>query len=554
MPSLEHVLSNYDLAHLRVFCELWELEPPETLGGIEAEHLAQTICNSSLIEKIVDTLPRSAVIALQDLLNNQGRLTWAYFSRRYGKVREVGAAHRDREQIYQHPQNAAETLWFRALISRDFFDTPEGLQEFAYIPSDLLAVMPELGKKNNEITGRKAKTTEYASILNANDDVLDHACTLLAWLRCGNSLKSLQNIKSSWPVQTKEQVSTVIPLDPETLYLLLQSAELIDHDGKLISNHIKEFLEISRDQSLAKLVKSWLLSGQFNELRFLTDLIFEGDWKNDPLKARYAIIEHLLQIPDETWWSTNAFIEGIKSVNPDFQRQAGDYDSWFIRDASTNQFLRGYANWDKVDGRLIHYIINGPLHWLGLVDLASPSPDKTTTAFRFTKLAKEWLKGNFTTRERLENAKLTLQSNATILIPRLTPRSARYQISRFCIWEGEKAGQYFYRITPSSLENAISQGLQVDYLLSLLKKHASTVPPALIKAIHSWMESGSLFRMEQVSILRVRNPKLVVALRKSKASRFLEEDIGPTVVKIKPGSQEKILAILAELGYLGDIV
>ena len=33
----------------------------------------------------------------------------------------------------------------------------------------------------------------------------------------------------------------------------------------------------------------------------------------------------------------------------------------------------GLARWDEVDGALLRFIITGPLHWLGIVDLARPA-------------------------------------------------------------------------------------------------------------------------------------------------------------------------------------
>jgi len=35
-----------------------------------------------------------------------------------------------------------KSLWYRALLARAFFDTPGGPQEFAYIPTDLLSLLP----------------------------------------------------------------------------------------------------------------------------------------------------------------------------------------------------------------------------------------------------------------------------------------------------------------------------------------------------------------------------------------------------------------------------
>ena len=113
----------------------------------------------------------------------------------------------------------------------------------------------------------------------------------------------------------------------------------------------------------------------------------EGSWQNDPLHARQATLQFLSPLPPGVWWSLNAFIEAVKQTHPDFQRPAGDYDSWYLYDTSTETFLRGFEHWDEVDGALLRYLITGPLHWLAILDLASPEPGKPPSAFRLSPWA-----------------------------------------------------------------------------------------------------------------------------------------------------------------------
>jgi hypothetical protein len=138
-------------------------------------------------------------------------------------------------------------------------------------------------------------------------------------------------------------------------------------------------------------------------------------------------------------------------------------------------------------------------------------------------------------------------------VPRLAPRSVRYQAARFCVWDGLAGDDYHYHLTPSSLERARRQGLGVHHLLALLRRHAKTVPPTLVKALEGWEAYGSQARLERLSVLRVNHPEILQALRSSRAARFLGEVLGPEVVVVKPGAAEKVLAALAELGYLGEV-
>jgi hypothetical protein len=80
----------------------------------------------------------------------------------------------------------------------------------------------------------------------------------------------------------------------------------------------------------------------------------------------------LSQLPQDIWWNLPSFVNAIHDIQPDFQRPAGDYDSWFIRKDNSDDFLRGFSSWDEVDGALLRFLITGPLHWLGFYDLAAP--------------------------------------------------------------------------------------------------------------------------------------------------------------------------------------
>jgi hypothetical protein len=473
-------------------------------------------------------------------------MPWVNFARRFGEVREIGAGRRDREQPHLHPSSSAEILWYRALLARSFFDTEKGPQEFAYIPDDLRMALEFAGFGDNQVEtvtppqadkssslsrakekeplGRPASPAEKAFPIPANDGILDEACTLLATLRMG--------------METPE---TKIPV--KALSGFLSAAKIIMEDGALQPEPTRKFLEAPRAKALQLLRDAWQESTAFNELRLVPGLLVEGEWQNQPLETREFLLELLKPIPDGQWWSLPAFVRDIKLKYPDFQRLAGDYDSWFIKRESDGTFLRGFVSWDEVDGALVRYIITGPLHWLGLVDLASSEAGAAPTAFRSTEL-----------RPYFEDGKLTVTSQGRIVVPRLMPRAVRYQIARFCEWEQEKADEYRYRVTVGSLGRAREQGLKTDHLLGLLRKHAAApIPPPFVRALQRWEMNGTEAKVENLVILKVGKPEVLNELKASKAGRFLGEQLGPVTVVIKPGAQSKVLAALVEMGLLAEI-
>ncbi|MHB0964923.1 MAG: helicase-associated domain-containing protein [Bellilinea sp.] len=539
LPDLLHSLHGRDLGFLKIIAGLWriELDVPNVRAALPM--LTRAMLDPELANEIIGALPIAAQDALIALAEQDGLLSWAQFTRNYGDVRSMGAARRDRERPDLNPRTPAELLWYYGLIGQAFLDMPPEPQQYAYIPGDLLALLKIPERRMTNVLGRPASPDETGYPIFVTDRVLDHACTLLAALRLQLPLDRIPS--TQW----------TIPLP--NLRALLFATGLLDANDMPLPEPVRHFLEAPRAQALAQLASAWLRSSTYNEMRLLPGLVFEGDWLNDALQARTRVLEHLRRLPQDSWWSLAAFTSAIRERDPDFQRPAGDYDSWFIRRAGTDQYLRGFSAWDEVDGEVVRSLICGPLHWLGFLDLAAPGPDAPAAAFRPSTWAAALWKEQPPSGLADEDGQVNVHSDGQLDVPRLAPRAVRYQLARFADWSGEDDGTYHYRITPVSLERAHQQGLRVTQLVSLLKKHAGApLAPALIHALERWEQHGTEASLEKIQLLRVSRPEILAALRNVRASRFLGEEISPTVVVLRPGGAAAILQALAELGYLGE--
>jgi len=540
MPDLLHTLQDYDLGLLKMIAGLWGIELDATTASSALPLLVQGMRQADWIHEMIDSLPYSAREALRDLLEHEGCLPWPQFERRYGEVRVMGEARRERLRPDQKPVSPAEVLWYRALIGQAILNLPPEPQQYAYIPDEILSVLGPRGIAPAAALGRAASPAECAYPIPASDAVLDHACTLLAGLRNGWALEQIP--ADNWGIA------------PRDLQALLFAARLLDANLLPLPEPVREFLAAPRAQALAQLARGWSSSRSYNELRLLPGLVCEGEWQNDPLESRQTLLELLSQIPADTWWSLNAFIADLKQQNPDFQRPGGDYESWFIRREGSQEYLHGFAAWDEVEGAQVRYLITGPMHWLGFFDLACSEEGSPPTAFRLSRWAADLWVGNIPSGLGEENEKVTISLDGEISAPPGTPRAVRYQIARFCAWLEPKNGSYRYRITAESLQQARKQGLRPAHLVSLLSKHAAgSLPPLLLKALGRWEEHGAQARLEKHSLLRVSTPAVLAELRKNKqAARCLGEEITTSIVVVKPGCEERLLRLLAETGYLAE--
>jgi hypothetical protein len=547
MPDLQTSLRDQDLGFIRMIAEHWgiELHAPDAASALR--QLIPLLCEPELLHEIIETLPQNAREGLRRLLQAQGRMSWSQFTRQFGEIREMGPGRRDRERPDRSPISAAENLWYHALINRNTFMTPTGTQLMAYIPDEFLALLPVSVSGTQLPLGRKATPAESAYHLPANDWVLDDACTLLAWLRTG------QAAELPLPPAPASEFPWAIKIHQfPALYALIQDAGLVDASHQPVPERIKDFLEGSRGAGLAHLAQSWLQSNDIDELGLIPNLGLEGEWEHSSQLARQQILNWLADLPANTWWNLPAFIAGVKSQHPHFLRPAGNFETWYIRDLRTDRFLIGFEHWESVEGALIHYLITGPLHWLGLIELASTAENTPISAFRRSGWWPELIDGHEPSGLPQEDETFLISSDGRLRTPRLVPRPARYQAARFAVWEDAASDGYRYRITPDSLEQARQQGLEVGHLIALLRRFALTVPPSLVRALERLDQVGVEARLEQALILRVSSPEILQALRQSRAARFLGDPLGPTAIILRPNAGEKVLSILAELGYLGE--
>jgi len=561
--DLAQSLQNRDFGFLKIIARLWDLriEAPDFKNGVT--QLLPMLANADNLATMMDKLSENAQNAIWYLVSNNGRVSWSLFTRRYGEIKEMGAAQRDRAKPYLDDQiTTTEMLWYRAIVGRAFFETPDGLQEFAYMPEELLALLTSNKTSTFRFNpGRRAAPAEKAYVFFCGDTILDDATTFLSGVRAGFSTDLIQSHLICGQGST-------FPLTINALREIVDAGGLLDPAGLPDPEKTREFLEENRSELMRRLFQAWSSSLHFNEMRLLPGLLCEGEWRNNPYQARHILLDYLQTIPGlETnqsnaekapFWSLSSFIAAVKQYNPDFQRSAGEYETWFITRRKDGKNLRGFENWDQVEAELIRFMIGGPLFWLGVFDLGfpeKPQNDKQVdfSSFRFTGHAYDLFASRSLGFSSKEEKKLIVKTDGIIVAPLLVPRLARYQVARFCEWRGFSRGDYLYQLTPVSLKKAGTQNLQVQQLLTLLNRFAQAIPKNLTEALRRWEMQGSEAHVSRETVLRVKRPEVIQALRKSPANRFLSEQLGPVAVIVRPGAYQKVVSALISMGYLTDL-
>ena len=553
MPTLAQSLSKYDLGFLRIIAQLWgiELNSKHRVGIVQ--ELSEGMLHGDNLNLVLANIPEEALEIFADLRSQNGKMKVTLFERKYGGIRKVGQGKRDREAIFLHPINAAEYLWYRGFIFRDFFSIQGSIEEYIYCPIELLNLLPSTATEQLLIEIHPARPEHYQHPYQAEDRLLDDSCTVLSWYRKGLAREGIE-INSFLLLGEKYQSATVYPITSDFLQLLLESCGLITADTTPIIDAIRGLLTDEREKALRRLFQGWLNSEIINELRLLPEIECVGDWQNDALQTRQFILQQILNISSDTWYDLDDFIQDIYETNPDFQRPSENYETWLIRDKISGAFLKGFASWKYVEGRLIRYFLCGPLYWFGVVELGSTDEHTSIIAFRINSKIKEILTGDLEHNPLpKEKDKLKLQSNGKITASRFVPRTVRYQIARFCDWQEVKKEEYIFQITAQSLTLAHQHNLLPRQLLSLLRKNAHYFPSNISKALLRWETHATEIQIQQSPILQVRSPEILVAIQNSRLARHIQNVVSPTVAIIIPGSEKIVQHGLMELGFVAEL-
>lgn len=538
MLNILSTLNGQDLGFLKIVANTWGIEIKAPDAYTARTHLAIEMDNPEIIKEIYETFPKDVRKAIGSLLDNKGRIPWAKFSREFGEIQVMGSAKRDRERPDLKPTTPTEYLWYRAFIGRAFLSTDTEPQEFAYIPEEIFSCLEPIHIEKKQIPGRKATSKETQVIRLVNDKILDDLCTLLAMYR--NNL----------PV---EQFPDLIDIPVSFLRVILTDMKLVSEKGDVDPEQIRSFLESSREAALVQIVNIWMDSGQINEMDFVPGLTIEGMLDHNPMKTRKFLIDQISFIPSDLWWNLESFVHYIFQTNPDFQRPAGNYDTWYIKDSKTGEYFRGFENWQPIDGAYIRFMISGPLHWLGLIDLSSSDPENQPVAFKCSNWYLDLLSNKSPKETKTKEEKITIDSYGKIMIPVRFSRAIRYQISRFCDWGGRSKDNYIYTISPKSLNRAKDQGLKVNHFLKLVQSGLThPFPPKLKHALEKWEQKGTQVYFSEVVLLRVDEPETLTELQATPANKFIQAILNPNTAAIKPNGMDQIRKTLIELGFFSE--
>ena len=555
MRSLRQCLLDTDAVVLRIIAERWSLNPIGLKPRELVDHLEETISDPARATPLLGDLPDAEREALRTLLAAGGTLPLANFAQRFGSIRSVGPARLEREQLWRSPISPAENLWYLGLLFRGFEQLPNGaMREVFFAPAELTPLLPLLKTPDRSIEPLEIAATP-AEIRSSGAAFADDVCTILCHLH-NNFVRSSDPHLRSASEPLRSMLGTVLrDANPARLEFLLQHAErtqLIKIAGQRLRpdpQRSTDWLRTPTLDQLRVLFEAWRTNAAWNDLQRSQAVHIEKSvsLRSNVVAVRAAILAGLPAAVPGAWHTFATLFARLKAQSPDFLR--ADFDTDYLRDTTSGEYLRGFAAWDRVEGALVQYILCGPLFWLGLIEV-----DATGSAFCVTARGAAMLGLAHEAVEVAEVDRLFIvRSDATIHVSPVR-RYDRFQVARVADLIALANDEYRYRLTPSSLTRANSQKISTEKVLAYLEQTADHgVPPTLAKAIQRWVNKGTEVKVERAVIVQVKDAAILKRLQESPRTRGLSiEPLGPTAARINEKDWPKLVSILAEAGVLVD--
>lgn len=500
MKTLSYSLRNHPPSMVRAIAEVNGIELPSNQFSQMIEQLAAHLGNADTLEACRLALSPAAQAALAALLAEGGRSLRPAFERSYGTIRVAGPGRLERDRPHLSPDNASTELWYRGLLYTTIAETPNGLAEFLYVPAELVALLPSPATLPPPFPPAALAGAPQAA--PAVEAALHDACALLCLVQAGLGLLRNPADTFSWQskslyelnrlsLQPQDDLAAINdgPGSPTALALTLaHDLGWLRVQGRrllLAAQPVRAWLEADRATQRRVLLDAWLHSATWNDLCRTPSLSCEqtGSWANDPAGTRARLRPWLAQLAPNLWYGVHDLIEAVRAVAPDFQRPDGNYDTWYLRRRGTAEFLRGFEHWQAVEGEMLRFLLQGPLHWLGAVDI-----NKEDAAVRLTAAGYAWLAGmeEYTDATRMDGA-LVVQPDFVVLATTTTPLLDRFRLARFTTWLEPQGTTFAYRISQSGLQRAAQQGITTPLILEFLHSHTvEPLPAKVVAALERW--------------------------------------------------------------------
>ncbi len=317
---------------------------------------------------------------------------------------------------------------------------------------------------------------------------------------------------------------------------------------------------------------AWLAGAFWNELLHLPGILLRPTpppletARPEVLRARQVVLNLLRGQPATNWLSRAMLLAQARLRRPDLlfpQRRRGQGDVYI---AAGNPFgwdfrprggwLSAHDAWLRVEGAFLAQVVEGPLHWLGAVDLDAPSPQHPL-AYHLSAVGLALLgKGDWPP-ELTETVpgRVVVQPNFDLLA--LPPVRASLLLFLDEIAERDALDQVaHYRLTRERWLSALQAGTSAAELIARLEQLAQAeLPQNMRYSLLEWERQAQRVRLyRDITLLEVEEPTLLDTLLAEPALAPLLRRLTPTAALVDRKHLTHLSSILLEHGQLPRLI
>ncbi len=485
-------LASLPTSERHVLAHLWQVADAAELGQPTA------------IQAVVARLSSAERSALDRVIAAGGKLAAKTLEREYGKIR----SHRDivtprAYLLALHGQaSVLERLYVLGLIQP--LKAVDG--EYYVIFSDWLQALPAVSAPNLPIWHEYASPSIWVEADRSQTESVLTTVLAVCYQQALKLTRQLQlereglrlicqRIAVSTPTSERQfgQLAWIRSCALEAGLLQINNQQL-----QLAGNPL-HWLEASPKQRLEQLFNGWLGS-DFDEFS-LTELQIQAQF--DLQNARQQLWQCLQTAPSDQWLGFDDLLAQMQASYPELLRS--DFEQPNIENQHGEQ-LNGWQHWHEVEGAWITAACQGPLFWLGLLDIDQM---KHPQALRLTQWASHLLHAGHEPSQFA--GQLQLASDGLIRVPPSVEPLPRFQIQRITEWQStDTQGTMIVRLTAHSYSQALQRGIQASQMQAFLQRWCDRpVPHDLQTLFEQWQSDRSQLLARPALLLEASEPSLL---------------------------------------------
>jgi hypothetical protein len=548
MQTLREALENTPTALLREMAVAWEVADADKAGrpGLSTGLLAR-MAEEEAVQFVLRKLDRQERDLLRQLLAAGGRLPAATLTHTYGQLRSANLAPSDWAAL-----NPLERLHRRGLLFRAY-SAWEGYRGPAFfVPAELWPFLPRVPRTTPEDLLRPLPPGDVEVIPSDFSMHRDIATLLALFRRAAHPV----NEKGQCPtgLQALQELLMPFPAYVTLLIAVARQARLLapDIEGMLRPTaEGQQWLRAGPGLRAQVLFQAWREHPTWDDLAAIPELIVERVWPADLSLARGRALHHLAACPPETWLAQANWAQVIEAVDPEFLRPTATSSRPRVRSREDGSSLEGVTSWNEVEGRYLRFLLQGPLQWLGVVEVGE-SPTQGT-AFRFTPLGQALLHPEAGLPPMSEEPAI-VEGTFEVWVPREASPYIVFLLEN-CAERVQQDHVSRYQLTRPALHRSLQRGERLETLLEALGRYGrGEVPQNVLYTLREWAATYGQFHLSQPILLTATDALLLDEVLADPLVRAAcEERLSPTTVGVV---REKVAALeeqLAHLGYLPEV-